>query len=108
MADSFKVLGQSKPAGATLADLYTVPAATSSTVSTINVCNQGTATTFRISVAPAGVADALTQYLVYDAPILSNDSLPFTIGITLATTDKIRVQSASGNVSFSAFGVEIT
>jgi hypothetical protein len=109
MTDAFKVLGQSKPAATTLTDLYTVPAATSTTVSTLMVCNQASAaTTFRVSVAIAGAADALQQYEVYDAPIQGNDSIPLTLGITLATTDKIRVYSGSGNLSFNAHGVEIT
>jgi|LauGreDrversion2_3_1035106.scaffolds.fasta_scaffold15770_2 membrane-bound inhibitor of C-type lysozyme len=40
MATTYKVLGQSNPAAATATTLYTVPAATSTVVSTINICNQ--------------------------------------------------------------------
>ena len=109
MADAFKVLGQSKPAAVTLTDHYTVPAATQTTVSTLTVCNQAaTPTNFRVSVAIAGVADALTQYIYYDATVQGNDSFALSLGITLGATDKIRVYSGSGSVSFVGFGVEIS
>lgn len=109
MADTFKILGQSAPAATTLVDLYTVPGATSTTVSTISVCNRSaTPTSFRISVAPAGAADATSQYLYYDQAIGGNTSFVLTIGMTLGATDKIRVYAGAATLSFSAFGVEIS
>lgn len=109
MTDTYKVLGQAKPAATTLTDLYVVPAATQTSTSSIVVCNQSaTATTFRVSVAIAGAADALTQYQFYDAPLDPNETKSIQLGITLGATDKVRVYSAAGTVSFSAFGVEIT
>jgi len=102
-----KVLGQSRPGATTLTALYTVPALTSATVSTVTVCNtSATPTTFRISVAPAGAGDALSQYLFYDVTIAGNDSFAATMGITLATTDIIRVYATLATLTFSAFGIE--
>jgi hypothetical protein len=109
MTDTLKVLAQSKPSAATLTAAYTVPAATSTTVSTITVTNQSaTSTSFRISVAVAGAADTTAQYLYYDVPIAGNDTFATTIGITLATTDVIRVYATLATLSFNIFGVEIT
>lgn len=108
MTDTYKVLGQAKPAAATLTPLYPVPAATQTTCSTITVCNQGASTSFRLSVAIAGAVDALTQYVFYDAPLGANETKGFTMGLTVGATDVIRCQSLSGNVSFSAFGVEVS
>ena len=109
MAEAFKVLGQANPSAATLTELYTVPAATSTTVSTITVCNRSaTATTFRISVAVAGATLADTQYIYYDQAIDGNSTYGITIGITLAATDKIRVYSTLATVTFCAFGVEVS
>ena len=109
MAESFKVLGQVAPSATTLTDLYTVPALTSTTVSTIVVANRSvTATTFRISVAIANAADDVKQYIFYDQLIDGNSSFTATIGMTLATTDRIRVYATAATLSFSAFGVEIT
>jgi len=109
MTDTLKVLGQAAPNATTPTDLYTVPAATSAVCSTVIVCNRGSAeTTFRISVAVAGAADEAKQYLYYDVPISGNDSFAATLGIELATTDKIRVYAGNANLSFSAFGIEVT
>lgn len=100
---------QSKPSAATLTALYTVPAVTSAVCSTITVCNQSSvATSFRISVAPAGAADATSQYLYYDVAIPGNDTFATTIGIALATTDVIRVYNTLATLSFTAFIQETT
>ena len=109
MADTFKVLGQSKPAGNTLTDLYTVPGATSAAVSSLAVCNQSASTSkVRVAVAVAGAADTAAQYIVYDALLVPNETKSFVIGMTLATTDIVRALSDSGQVSFNLFGVQIT
>lgn len=109
MPHAYKVLGQAQPGGGVLATLYTVPGARSAVVSSIVVCNPWPSpSTFRVSVAVAGAADAMTQYLYYDTPISPNDTLSLTLGVTLATTDVVRVQSASGQIVFNAFGDEVS
>ena len=109
MAITYKVLGQAALAATTLTDVYTVPAATSTIVSTITICNRSaTATTYRLSVAPAGAADATSQYVVYDATINGNDSVSLTIGITCTATAKIRAYAGAATVTVSIFGSEIT
>ena len=108
MADTYKVLAQSNPVATTLTDAYTVPASTSTVISTIVVANRGAATSFRISIAVAGAADNNVQYIAYDVAIAANESKSFTFGITLATTDKIRVYATLATLSFNIFGVEKT
>jgi hypothetical protein len=108
MADTYKVLGQVAPAITTLTTLYTVPAATQTTASSVVVCNTGLACTFRVSVAVAGAADNIKQYLYYDTPLGAAGTLVATLGITLAATDVVRCQSNLGTASFSLFGVEVT
>ena len=109
MPETRLVLGQSIPAASTLTALYTGPAATQTVVSTISVCEQnGTATTYSISIAVAGAADTPAQYICKNAPLQANETKAITVGITLGATDVIRVLSASGNVSFNAFGVQLT
>lgn len=109
MADVYKNLGQSAPSATTLTDVYTVPAATSAVVSSICVCNRSaTPTTFRLSVAPGGAADANSQYIAYDVPIGANEAWSFVEGITMATTDKLRIYAGANTLSVSAFGVEIS
>ncbi len=109
MADTFKVLAQSNPTAATLTDIYTVPAATSTVISTIVVCNRSAAaTSFRISIQVANAADDNKQYLYYDTIIPGNDTFVITLGITLATTDVIAVYATLATLSFNVFGVEVT
>jgi hypothetical protein len=109
MPTVYKVLGQQEPAATTAATLYTVPASTSAIVSSISICNRTTSdATFRISIRPAGAAQADQHYLVYDAPVLAKDTVFLTVGITLATTDVITVYSSNADTAFQAFGSEIS
>jgi len=109
MAIVYKVLGQAAPAAATPTDLYPVPALTSCVASSIIVSNRSaTADSFRISIAVAGAIAANEQYIYYDIAIPGNDTFIATIGITLATTDVIRVYSTNGTLSFNLSGSEIT
>lgn len=107
--ETVKVLAQTNPSAATLTDSYTVPANTSTVVSSIVVANRSAvATSFRISVAPNGAADSNEQYLYYDIPIAGNDTFVATIGVTLDAADVIRVRATLATLSFNTFGVEIT
>jgi glucose-6-phosphate dehydrogenase assembly protein OpcA len=109
MATAYKVLGTSNPAATTATTLYTVPAATSTIVSTINICNLAASNgTFRLAIRPAGATLANNHYLAYDTLIPSNDSVALTMGITLAATDVVTVYANSASISFLAFGTEIT
>ena len=108
MATTYKVLGQSNPSATTATTLYTVPAATSTIVSTIAVANLGTSGTYRIAIRPAGAALANQHYIAYDGALSANDTVTYTLGITLATTDVITVYASSASFAFSAFGSEIS
>lgn len=109
MPEARKVLGQSNPLAAALTVLYTVPAATEAVISTLNVANRSpVATSFRVSIAPAGAVDSLEQYQYYDIPIPGNDTFAATLGWTLAATDVVRVRALLATLSFSVFGVELT
>jgi hypothetical protein len=109
MGEVFKVLGQAAPAATTQVDLYTVPAATTATISTIQVCNQNaTKTTFRIRVRVNGAANDPKQFLFYEQALLANDAMTVTLGMTLGAGDVVSVYAGAANVSFNLFGVEVT
>jgi hypothetical protein len=109
MPTTYKVLGQVAPSATTLTTLDTVPSATSAVVSTIAVCNRAaTAATYRIAIRPAGAAISNEHYIAYDSTVAANDTTMLTIGITLAATDVISVYASSANLSFNAFGSEIS
>ena len=108
MATTYKVLGQSAPAGTTATSLYTVPSATEAVVSTINVVNVNAASdTIRIAVRPAGASLSAQHYIVYELNLPGYATFTYTAGVTLDTTDVITIYSTSGHSSFSAFGSEI-
>lgn len=108
MANTYKPTGQANPLPSVLTDLYTVPALTSTIVSSIVICNQNSfIARYRIALAIAGAADDRAQYLVYDERLLPNETKSLTIGQAMATTDVLRVRSDLGNVSFNASGVEM-
>ena len=109
MPTTYKVLGQSNPSATTATTLYTVPASTSTVVSTITVANlAGTAATYRISVRPAGASQTNAMYLAYDVTVGLLDTTTITLGITLAATDVITVYASTANIAFQAFGSEIS
>jgi hypothetical protein len=109
MALVYKVLGQINPAANAQTTIYTVPAATSTVVSTVVVCNQAnTATTFCLAVQPQGQTLTARNYLNFNTPLPANDSITLTIGMTLGNTDVLSANANSTVVSFSAFGSEIS
>ena len=109
MATVYKVLGQSAPSATTATTLYTVPSATSSVISTLVVANRAnTAATFRLAIRPAGAALANQHYIAYDVVVGANDSTTLTLGITLATTDVVTIYASTANLSFNAFGSEMS
>jgi hypothetical protein len=110
MATIYKILGQAAPAATTETDLYTVPASTSAIISTLVVTNRSTtaAATFRLSTSAAGAATATKDYIAYDITIAPSGIVALTFGVTLATTDKIRVYASTANLSFNAYGTEIS
>ena len=109
MATIYKTLGQAAPAATTSTDLYTVPAATSAIISTITIANRAaTDATFRISQSLVGAVLADKDYLVYDVTVPGSGFITLTLGITMAATDKLRVYGSTANLSFNAFGTEIS
>jgi glucose-6-phosphate dehydrogenase assembly protein OpcA len=109
MANVYKILGQSSPSATTETTLYTVPSAKSTVVSSISICNRSSGqTTFRVSISQGGSATANKDYLYYDVTLAGNDTFIATIGVTLATTDVVRVYSGNTSLSFQLFGTEIS
>jgi hypothetical protein len=86
-----------------------VPAATSAVVSTLVIANRAATTaTYRIAIRPGGATLANQHYIAFDVVVGAADSTTLTLGITLAATDIITVYAGNANLSFSAFGSEIT
>lgn len=110
MPVTYKVLGQASPSTTANVNLYTVPAATSAVTSTLTITNvNGNLALCRVYVRPAGATAAASNALIYDVAIMANDLNCITIGLTLAATDVITVQTSTANaLTFQLFGSEIT
>lgn len=109
MPTTYKVLGQVAPAATTNTDLYTVGAGKSAVVSTIAITNRGaTSATYRIAVRVAGSALSNEEYIAYDATVTANNSTFVTVGVTLGATDVLSVFASNANLSFNAFGSELS
>ena len=109
MATAYKVLGQVAPSATTATAVYTVPSATEAVVSSVTVCNRAaSAGTFRLAVRPDGATLANQHYVVYDANIDANDSIILTIGVTMDATDVLEAYASSGDMTFHAYGSEIS
>lgn len=103
-----KVLGQSYPSATTATTLYTASTASGTVVSSINICNIGSANdTIRVAIRPAGAALANQHYQIYGLVIPANGVFTWTTGATLANTDVITIYSTTGTSAFSAFGQEL-
>ena len=109
MATSYKVLGQAVSVAGTEVTLYTVPSGTETVISSITVCNRDVAnTTFRIAVRPDGAVLENKHYVAYDIALDRNSTQAPKLGITLNAGDVITVRAASADVTFNAYGSEIT
>ena len=109
MAQTIKVLGQQNTVATTNTNLYTVPALTSSVVSSMTICNLTiNPAAYRVAVRPLGATTANVHYIVYDNTLQSNDTVFLTVGVSLATTDVVTVYSNIANISFHLYGSEVT
>ena len=53
-------------------------------------------------------AVANTDYVAYDSVINGNDTITLTLGITLQAGAEISVGASDANVTFQAYGTQIT
>jgi hypothetical protein len=109
MTNTYMCLGQINPSASTLSTLYTVPSATSTTVSSLTVCNLSSSpAVFSVSIAIGGASDNAKQYIYSNLAMDGYDTFIATTGFTLAATDVMRVFSSTSNLAFGLYGVQIT
>ncbi len=106
MATTIRVLAQLYPTATVETTLYTC-ATTSVVISSLIVCNNSvTPDTFSVRICIAGAGDTNAQLLFSGTGIGGNGVLDLTAGLTLASTDVIKVTSTNGTCSFQLFGQE--
>ena len=109
MPTNYKVLGQVAPGATTDTTLYTVPASTEAVISTLIIANRASsAATYRIAIRPNAATLANLHYIAYDVTVAAGDSTTLTLGLTMDAADVITVRGSTADLSFSAFGSEIT
>ena len=109
MPTSYKVLGQVAPGATTDTTLYTVPANTEAIISTLIIANRAsTAATYRIAIRPNAATLANLHYIAFDVAVAAGDSTTLTLGLTMDAADVITVRGSTADLSFSAFGSEVT
>lgn len=93
----------------TYTTLYSTGASTRAVLSTISICNTASGSaTYRIGIMGSAGTPGATEWLVYDATVGANDTVFITAGITLGTSQFVRVSSSANTVTFRAFVSEIT
>ena len=108
MPNAYKVLGQLASTTSAVA-LYTCPAATEAVISTIVIANRSAADkTFTIILRPNDASLEDKHYLAKDITVGASDTTALTLGITMDATDKLYVSGSTTDLSFTAFGSEIT
>ena len=112
MPNAYKRLGAINPSANTQTNVYVIPAATQSVISTITICNQS-ASNASYSLAlmnnsefasPAGAA----TFLVRGATVPAADSIILTIGLTANAGMVLAANTSLSNLSFGVFGTEIS
>lgn len=110
MPINYKILGQSHPAGTAETNVYTVPTATETIISTLTITNvTGSTASARVWVRPNGATTAHANAILFDVPLAANSVAAFTLGLTMDATDIVTVRSSAGNtLTFQLFGSEIS
>ena len=109
MAIIYKVLGQSAPSATTNTDIYTVPSATETIISSITVTNRSASPVlYRVAIRPDGATISNQHYLAYEVTVNGSDTTIMTIGLTLNAADVITVYASTADLSFGLYGSEIS
>lgn len=97
------VLAQLNPSATTLTPLYMVGSSTISVLRNLTVANAGgTSATWRLSIAPGGASNNISQYLYYDVAIAANSTFQSTLNLTIINpTDVVRIYASTANLTFS-------
>ena len=113
MPNTYKILGQVNPSANTQSNVYVVPAATEAVVNSITVANQGTSNvSYSVIVMPsnefATPASNGKYFLIRGSSMPGGDTATLTLSLTLPAGAVLAANTNSADLSFSAFGVEIS
>lgn len=110
MGEVIKRLGATVIVANTATTLYTCPTSTMTAVSRIVACNQGsTNRTIKIAHVDGVIGSVSTEdYIVCGVTLLANKSMVVMDAIGMEAADTILVNASHADVTFIAWGSEIT
>ena len=108
MPTVYKILGQANPNANTLTDIYDVPNSNSAVISTVSFCNANLTSNAFVTMyaVKSGEQPSANNMITNRAILPMMDTLIFTIGMTLASNDRIVANVTTGSISSSVFGSE--
>lgn len=108
MPTVYKILGQSNPNSNVATNIYSVPLSNTAVISTVSFCNANlTSNAFVTMYAVKSGEQPSSNNMITNRAILPmTDTLIFTIGMTLASNDRIVANVSTGDISSSVFGSE--
>ena len=116
MPQNYKILGPVLATANALKNLYVTGSSTQAVINSIYICNQGTSNAnVDIIVRPINEALENKHYYFYNQKVGAADTVVLNLGITmnadviLAANNAYRAgEAGTSNVSYGAFGIEIT
>lgn len=107
---AYKILGQLAPTTTAEASFSAVGTGKAWVISTLSISNLTALNAYAtVSICQAGAATSNANTLMSSVLIPANSLNSFTIGLSLAASDVIRVTSQTANaLSFQLFGAEVT
>lgn len=109
MSATYYVLGQVAPANTSETTLYTVTAGKQAVCSSLTFCNLTTsAVKVSVNVRPAGAAVAAKHALTRNVSVAPGSTNVISVGLTLASTDVVSVNTDTANgIAVHLYGTEL-
>ena len=109
MPQTYKILGQIRPAANTLTNIYVTGASTSAIVGTLQIVNSTTSSRlYQLKVRPINEASNAKHTIVYAGAVAAQDTVSITGGIVMGPNTILAANVTALALTFSAYGVEIT
>lgn len=110
MPQNYKVLGQIFPSSNTLSNVYVTGSGESAVINSIYICNQSISNVnFDIIVRPINETLANKHFVLFNEDVDGAGTYLLNLGITIGNNTILAANTKGvANVSYSAFGLEIT
>lgn len=112
MAQTYKILAQVTPSSNTLTNVYVTGASTQTVIGTITVSglfdNPASNGSYSLIVRPINEALGNKHFIARGVPAFAKEVTVISGAVTMGPNTILAANSSTGNISFTAFGVELT